>query len=161
MNIEIPRALHDFCKSISGGSSITILHQPEAWARKQYCFANVKRKIEECGGDGQFGWQFAQQLVGTTPGFLFASHHEVWKSPDGVLIDITPCVNALRTETGVLFLADDTATLPRPLGFEVGISRPIKFYPLVTTAKVRKLAEAARLRENQYWEQSSALLAQG
>ena len=158
MNVE--RELHDFCKSISGGSPMSVLHQPEAWARTNYCFVNVKRKIEECGGDGQFGWQFMQVPVGTTPGFLTAVHHEVWKSPEGDLIDITPCVETtLRSETGVLFLADDTATLPRPLGYEVGISRPSKFHALAGTSKVRKIVEAARLKERQYWEEASGASA--
>ena len=158
--MNIHNALHDFCKSISGGSPTSVLYQPEAWARTNHCFTNVKRKIEACGGDGQFGWQFMQVPVGTTPGFFVAVHHEVWKSPEGDMIDITPCVEAtLRSETGLLFLADDTATLPRPLGYEVGISRPRKFLPLATTAKVRKIVEAERLKERQYWEKASEMMA--
>jgi hypothetical protein len=159
-NISIPRALEELCGQINGGEPVTLVHEPEAWARMGYCFANVKRKIEECGGEGQFGWQFSQMPVGTTSGVLIAVHHEVWKSPEGELIDITPCVGAtLRREKGVLFLADSTATLPKPTGFEVGISRPAKFYPLATTTKVRKIVEAARLNERQYWEDVSARFA--
>ena len=157
---NIPKALDDFCKSISGGSPVAVLHQPEAWAKVDYCFDNVKRKIEECGGEVQFGWQFLQVPVGTTPGVLVAIHHAVWKSPEGDLNDITPCVKlTVRSETGVMFLPDDTATLPRPLGYEVGIARPGKFYPLATTAKVKKMVEEARLKERQYWEEVSGSLA--
>ncbi len=153
MKISIPKALEDFCKSIAGGSPIAILHEPEAWARTDWCFANVKRKIEEGGGAGQFGWQFMRMPVGSTLGILVAVHHEVWMSPGGELIDITPCVDAtLRSEIGLLFLADDTATLPKPVGYDVGVSRPSKFYPLATTAKVRKMVEAARLNERQHLE---------
>ena len=160
MKVKIQNALQDFCTTISSGSPIAVRHEPETWARTGYCFANVKRKIEECGGEGQFGWQFMQMPVGTSPGVLIAVHHEVWKSPEGDLIDITPCVKrTLRSETGVFFLPDDTATLPKPPGYEVGISRPSRFHPLATTAKVKKMVEAARLNERQYWEEVAGSLA--
>ena len=160
MKIQLQNALQSFCKSISNGSPITVRHQTEAWARTDQCFANVKRKIEESGGGGQLGWQFMQLPVGATAGFLVAVHHEVWKSPSGELIDITPCVAAtLRSDQGLFFLPDEGATLPRPIGYEIGVSRPNKFFPLANTAKVRKVMEAARLEERWYWDQASGLLA--
>jgi hypothetical protein len=42
---------------------------------------------------------------------------------------------------------------------EVGVSRPAKFHPLATTAKVRKMVEAAQLRERQHWEEASGASA--
>ena len=157
---EINTELQTFCKSITGSDPITVRYQTEPWARTNYCFANVNRKIGESGGEGQLGWQFGQIPIGTTPGVIIAVHHQVWKSPSGELIDITPCVaSTLRSGQGLFFLPDDAATLPRPFGYEIGVSRPKKVYPLATTAKVKKIVEATRLEERQYWETVSGMLA--
>lgn len=159
-NTAIQKGLQDFCKSICGGTPISVRHEAETWAKLNYCFCNVQRKTEECGGERILGWQFIQEPVGSTLGILIAVHHAIWKSPEGDLVDITPCAGrTLRSDTGVMFLPDETATLPKPPGFVIGISRPSKVHALATTARVRKLAEAVRLKERQDWEEASGLLA--
>jgi hypothetical protein len=71
-------------------------------------------------------------------------------------VDITPFVAksfVCQASDGVFFLPDDKATVLKPLGYEIGVSRPSRFYALGRTAKVKKMVESARLRERQYWEE--------
>jgi hypothetical protein len=76
-NMNIAKALRQFCTEINGGVPISVPSRPEAWARQSYCFANVDRKVKECGGTARFGWKFLQVPVGSTPGILTAVHHAV------------------------------------------------------------------------------------
>lgn len=48
--MNINEGIARLCKRISGGDPIIVANQPEDWAKEDYCFANVKRKIEEQGG---------------------------------------------------------------------------------------------------------------
>ena len=71
------------------------------WTRKQECFSNVQRMVQEWGGqqiNGWAIWQWANILVE-------AEAHSVWQSPEGALIDITPHDNGERQ---ILFLRDDS-----------------------------------------------------
>jgi hypothetical protein len=160
-SIDLDKALHQFCTEINGGNPITVVSRPEAWAMPDYCFANVDRKVKECGGTVRFGWHFLQVPVGAAPGILTAVHHAVWESPEKELIDITPFVAkglVCRASDGVFFLADDKATVLKPVGYEIGVSRPSKFFALGRTAKVRKMVEAARLCERQYWDEITKMM---
>ena len=118
-NMNIDKALHQFCIEINGGVPISVPSRPEAWARQNYCFVNVDRKVKECGGTARFGWQFLQVPVGSTPGILTAVHHAVWESPEKELVDITPFVAkslVCQSSYGVFFLPDDKATRPKFFG---------------------------------------------
>ena len=54
-------------------------------AQLQECFDNCTRKVIAAGGAVQYGWAFC-----VYERLLQAFHHAVWRSPEGVLIDITP-----------------------------------------------------------------------
>lgn len=58
---------------------------PEPNALNGFCSENVRSKIATDGGELVNGWQFYN-----TPYWLEAEFHAIWKSPSGVLIDITP-----------------------------------------------------------------------
>lgn len=71
----------------------------QEWSRARECFPNVKRMIQEQGGQQVNGWaiwQWANILAE-------AEAHSVWRSPEGKLADITPHDNG---ETEILFLPD-------------------------------------------------------
>jgi hypothetical protein len=152
--MEIHQALNELCRSITGKTPISVVARPEPWAEENYCFTTVARKISEDGGSGQLGWQFRHCPIGSSPGFLLAVHHQVWRSPGGELIDITPYAQdliMLTTKEGTWFLPDDSATLEKPVGCKIGVSRPSKFYLLTKNRQVREIVRQARRGEWEYW----------
>lgn len=94
----------DLCAEIATGVEPEfILHEPSQDAVVRECFNNVAERVRRIGGDLVYGW-----AIWEWPGvFIEAEHHAVWRSPDGVLIDITP--HEYPTH-GVLFLPDPLAT---------------------------------------------------
>lgn len=69
------------------------------------CFNNVRRRVDQAGGDIVFGW-----AIWEWPRvFVEAEHHAVWAPPGGASRrDITPAADP--TFRRRLFLADDKAT---------------------------------------------------
>lgn len=162
--MKLNDALKTFSHSIVGADSIVVKTQPEPWARIGYCFANVKEKIDKSGGSSQLGWMFLHYPVQATLGFLEANHHEVWRSPEGELIDVTPHPNdwpVLRIGKWIWFVPDNSATLEKPAGFHVGVGRPSKFFPLTEDERVHELVRLARRREAEYDLGVSQLLMGG
>jgi hypothetical protein len=105
--------------------------QPEADAKPQQCFANVDRKVEREGGIRVFGWTPHWRLVEAIPGpgYLFLTHHAVWVSSDGLVVDVTPYPDAkhapLSLNPGYSPVIVDMSAVP------VGnVSRPLRFISL-------------------------------
>lgn len=65
-----------------------------------HCHFNVWVQWERCGGEVQPGW-----IISEVPeaGFIEAQFHAVWRSPEGLLVDITPRSDS---EPLVLFVPD-------------------------------------------------------
>jgi hypothetical protein len=105
--MQLQRALSIFSKKIAGRDSISVVVQPEPWAKAAHCFRNVRQKVRE-NGEEVFGWLFTIRY-----GVLIAHHHAIWRSPAGDLIDITPhdkgegCVG---DPVGIRFVGDVKAT---------------------------------------------------
>lgn len=57
----------------------------EPYALLNECFPNVEKKVSFDGGSIIYGWQ-----IWKTNLFCEAEFHAVWKSYDGILLDITP-----------------------------------------------------------------------
>jgi hypothetical protein len=138
----------DAIKPLAPGSDLTVPHghEPETDAQPNECYSNCQKKVGKSGGTMQCGWIFAARREHD---YVIASPHAVWRSPEGVLIDITPrlpsdnlpksVVPPLRdTEGHVFFLPDAKA-------FE----RPSKFLPLT---KNKALIRACRLRNRHEWQ---------
>lgn len=65
-----------------------------------YCWENVSQHVAEFGGSSLNGW-----IIWEIPGFLVeAEFHQVWRNPEGELIDITQKGDGERS---ILFLPDD------------------------------------------------------
>jgi hypothetical protein len=73
--------------------------KPEHYSRPNFCFPNVKRKIDQDGGKLIYGWQLWEY-----PFLLEAEFHAVWESPSNELIDITPKF-PIKTDK-ILFIPD-------------------------------------------------------
>lgn len=155
--MNVIKGIAKMSKRITGGDPIVVPNRPEPWAMENYCFANVKRQIEEQGGSGQCGWLFHE-----VPGILVAVHHQVWRSPDGEAICITP-QNELLTvmgPDGIAFLADDAATLYKPPGHEneIGFRRPHIHLALKNSRRVREVVKTARQWEYEYGQEVQAMM---
>ena len=74
---------------------------PEPYAQIIECFPAVEEKIKKDGGSQALGWQIWKTEI-----LVEAEFHAVWKSPEGVLKDITP--KQIRIPK-ILFLPDPRA----------------------------------------------------
>lgn len=84
-----------------GSKPIYLKVQPENYSEINECFPAVQEKIRRDGGFWVLGWQIWKSEV-----LIEAEFHAVWKSPDGVLIDITPKQLPI---SDILFLPDQKA----------------------------------------------------
>ena len=119
MTIDMDRLIQGRIKEIAASVSQQplglALHRPEPWAKATRCFENVGRKISEDGGSGRLGWTFHHRYADNIRGvgYLFLTHHAVWHSRGGQLIDVTPYPDArhrpLSPSDDILFLVDDLA----------------------------------------------------
>src|SRR5580698_5888752 len=67
-------------------------HQPEEWALPSRCFENVTEKVHRDGGSAIYGWTFHLRFVEhrLDEAYMFITHHAIWHSPDGSLVNVTP-----------------------------------------------------------------------
>ena len=125
---------------LAPGSDLVALRrlEPAPDALPNECFTNCHSKVNTNGGAMQCGWIFHGHREMS---YIVAVAHAVWRSPEGVLIDITPMLPLqnlpepvlplLRNMDGYLvFLPDDKA-------FE----RPNRYLPL---SKNKGLVRACR-----------------
>lgn len=95
----IVESIQEFAKRITGHQPIRIQVKPRSDAGFLACGQNVARAIEEAGGQALKGWR-----VWWIPGVLIeAQAHVVWKSEDGIILDVTPNSD---NETECVFIPD-------------------------------------------------------
>ena len=101
---KVTGRVKEFCEFVSNGQ--TPVHLPITrphWAKPANCFPNVRRQVDEHGGELVIGW-----AIWVHPGiFIEAEFHGIWKDSAGKLWDLTP-----RSKGGreILFLPDPTRT---------------------------------------------------
>lgn len=145
-------------KEVSQQPIALVIHRPEQWAKPTDCFRNVARKIAEDGGGAQCGYtihhRFAQKIEGL-PLYVYLTHHAVWVSPEGELVDVTPYPDPghapLDHGKKIKFLPDDTADpvvvqgqpIPLPLRFfAVDDNRELKAYVAELNRKEQEACRA-------------------
>lgn len=104
-------------KQVSLQPITLVPHRPEPGAQPTDCFRNVERKIAKDGGGAQCGYtfhhRFATRIEGL-PLYIYLTHHAVWVSPMGELLDITPYPDQRHApfdrDGKIKFLPDDAAT---------------------------------------------------
>lgn len=106
MGTDTPHGIDDavlaFCATVAPGVPRYVDVVPGAAARVAYCFDNAAAQVARAGGSVAYGW-----AIWRWPGRYFeAEHHGIWRSPDGLLIDVTPM---LYGQTRTLFLSDPGA----------------------------------------------------
>lgn len=85
-------------KVVPGGAPVYVPVEVEKGSKKNECFLNVQRVVQDKGGmqiNGWAIWQWANILVETEA-------HSVWRNQEGKLIDVTPHDG----ENQILFLYD-------------------------------------------------------
>lgn len=133
---ELVKTINAFAASISSEPIGLAYHKPEKYAEHTRCFENSIKKMSLDGGAVQFGWIFSHRFPGNlknSKGYLMATHHAVWYSTDGSLIDVTPLNpdpkhQPFRPNGNILFLMDSKAE-PVIIGNYIA-PRPIIFYPV-------------------------------
>jgi hypothetical protein len=123
MGTDTPMAIDEavlaFCATIAPGAPEYVEVVPGEGAGIAYCFDNAAAQVARAGGSIAYGW-----AIWRWPGRYFeAEHHGIWRSPEGVLRDVTPM---LYGQTRILFLGDPGAVFdparyrPNILGAEAG-----------------------------------------
>ncbi len=140
-----------FAATISHQPLGLVYHRPEPWAKVLCCFDNAAEKIRREGrGMVRFGWTFHYRIAEGKGEYLFATHHAVWNTPEGWLVDVTPFHEDPKhhpiTKSGsVLFLVDDAA---RPVVTDRVIAPlPLRYFALGDDRRLRDHVEELRREE--------------
>jgi hypothetical protein len=149
--IDPHEGIKAFAATISRQQLGLAYHRPEPWARVLCCFANAAEKVRR-EGDGVvlYGWTFHYRVAEGRGGYLFATHHAVWKAPKGWLIDVTPFHEDPKhhpyTQGGdVLFLVDDAA---RPVVIRGEITAlPLCYFALDDDPRLLEYVDGLRWEE--------------
>jgi len=97
---EINDAIRELCGNIvPGAEPLYVPTHTAAHAAENDCFNNVKRVIEQSGGETVHGWR----IVEWPRAFLQAEFHGIWRKPDGQLLDVSI---GLPNQKQTLFLLD-------------------------------------------------------
>ncbi len=99
---EIDHNVLNLSKMIIGieRKPIYISVRPENYCLPLDCYGNVNKKIKKDGGKSVMGW--AIWRYGNI--MIEGEAHCIWKSPEGLLVDITP---HQETDKEILFLSDE------------------------------------------------------
>lgn len=133
MGTDTPAAIDEavlaFCATIAPGMPEFVEVVPGEGAGIAYCFDNAAAQVARAGGSIAYGW-----AIWRWPGRYFeAEHHGIWRSPEGLLRDVTPM---LYSQTRILFLSDPAAIFdperyrPNLLGAEAGNAAAAEYVQL-------------------------------
>jgi hypothetical protein len=96
---DVTPNIFDFSEDIAGGVPVFVDVAAPASARAGGCFANVADAVAQAGGEAIHGW-----TIWEAPGlFNNGEFHVVWKTPEGLLLDVTPKPDG---EEFIMFLPD-------------------------------------------------------
>ena len=126
-------AIESFAKSLSKETFGLVYYRPDRDSIATDCISNVIHYVEKYGGSSIYGWYFGHRESAKFGNYLVATHHSIWRAPDGNLFDITPFHEELKhqplTNQGSVIFQVDTNAKPIKLG-KILIPRPLKFYPI-------------------------------
>ena len=135
--------LRKFCTTLSSETASYIPVIPDDHGLWGWCSDGVTEKIKAEGGEHAYGW-----TIWEWPKVLWtAEFHDVWRSPTGNLIDITPKPG---NETKILFLHDPT--VPQDFDFDQrpGNRRQRIYMPPDTTELIRDLISNMKPSQRSY-----------
>lgn len=134
-----PRSIDEevlqLCKEIANIGGLQYVDViPEQYSTFNNCFPNVKKTVEKRGGIQIYGWSIWKW----TNIFIEAEAHSVWKSPEGILTDVTPHIGG---EDRILFLED------KNLKYNGTMIKSIR-KPLTSSPLVKEYIELAIKKED-------------
>ena len=144
----------NFAKSMRCTSTSVkpVPYLPDSSAIVNACYQNVEDKVARDGGSAQYGWHFSHKYAPgiSEVGYLVATHHAVWRSPKGQLIDVTPfhptqSLRPLNLDGKVYFLIDDKAEPARIEGYPVPL--PMKYFALNSGKKLKAYLDELSIKE--------------
>jgi hypothetical protein len=110
-----------------------------------WCCDGVSEKIKADNGEHAFGW-----TIWEWPNVLLtAEFHDVWKSPDGTLYDITP---KPKDEKHILFVLDTTIPQNFNFDFRPGNKRVRTYAPISTDSLVAEKISQMSTSQRAYEE---------
>lgn len=127
---------------------------PDPDAMPNECFTNCQRKVNTNGGAIQCGWLFHGHREIS---YIVAVAHAVWRSPEGVLIDITPILPVENWLKPVLLLLRDMEGSLVFLLDETAFERPSKFLPLSNNKAIIRACRRWNCREQQLRQRPEAM----
>lgn len=149
-------AIESFAKSISRETFGLVYYRPDKESIATNCISNVMSFVERQGGSVIYGWYFGHRESEKFGNYLIATHHAVWRAPNGNLIDITPFHEELKhqpltLQESVLFQVD-TKAQPIKIG-KFLIPRPLKFYPILKSAELKEYIKTLEEQEIKYYKE--------
>jgi hypothetical protein len=149
--IDPNEALKVFAVTISSQPMGLAYHRPEPWAGVLRCFANAAEKVRrERRGKVCYGWTFHDRIAEGKGIYLFATHHAVWRAPEGWLVDVTPFHEDPNHhphgwDGSVLFLMDDAA-LPVVIDGEM-TALPLRYFAVGDDLRLVEYVDGLRREE--------------
>lgn len=152
---DLEQAIERISKLVSNGKLTHVHHFPSPQATATNCISNVSRNQEKYGGRSEFGWTFLHRCSELHGDYLILTHHCVWFSPNGVLVDITPFHKEpkhqpINLNSKVLFLVDQNA---KPLKIDnLVIPLPSKFFAIRSKPSINNYVKKLQEKELQYYK---------
>lgn len=154
-------AIESFGKSISSETFGLIYHRPEKESIATDCISNVIHHVQIYGGTAIYGWYFIHRESVKFGNYLIATHHAVWRAPNGNLIDITPFHEELKhqplTLQGSILFQVNTNAKPIKQG-KFLIPRPSKFYPILKSEELKKYIKTLEEQEVKYYRDNYGIV---
>ena len=155
--IDPQKLLKTFARTISKQTIVEVLHDPESYAMVNTCYDNVKQKVVRSEVRVQYGWTFSYRKPThfQSIGYFMATHHAVWQSLTGSLVDVTPfnqdSSHQPYTVNGRLYFLVDDKAQPIMIG-ELEGPLPFRFFPLNDGKKLLAHLDELRNKERQNCE---------
>ena len=154
-------AIESFAKSISKEAFGLVYYRPDKESIATNCTTNVIHYVEKCGGSAIYGWYFGHRESEKVGNYLIATHHAVWRAPDGILIDITPFHEELKhqplTNQGSVIFQVDTNAEPIKQG-KLLIPRPLKYYAIGKSKELDEYMDTLIAEEVKYYKENFGIV---
>jgi hypothetical protein len=143
---EKTETFYRIAETLSPGSEPVVLQREvESDATPNECLSNCEQKVAKDGGAVQGGWVFHH----AGGNWIVAVAHAVWRSPEGMLIDITPTPALHNLPGTALPLLRDIAGLWVFLPDDKAFNQPNRYLPL---SKNKALVRACRRLNRHEWQ---------
>lgn len=153
-------AIESFAKSLSKETFGLVYYRPDRDSIATNCISNVNHYVEKYGGSIIYGWYFGHRESAKFGNYLVATHHAVWRDPDGNLSDITPFHIELKYQPlinqGSVIFQVDTNAKPIKQGKRL-IPRPLKYFAIVESKELKKYMDTLRAKEVKYYKDNFSI----